>query len=63
LRTRYPDAITGRKTVYDGPAQAYLPAETSAAKGKPVQTARADEGQNNGFRSHQAGTPNGFSLR
>ena len=64
LRTRYPEAITGRKTAYDGPAQAYMPAETtSAAKAKPVQTARADEGQNNGFRSQQAGSPNGFSLR
>ena len=53
LRPSYPPAITGRKTAYDAPAPAYM----------PVQTARADENQNNSFRSTPAATTNSFNLR
>jgi uncharacterized protein YcbK (DUF882 family) len=53
LRPHYPAAITGRKTAYDAPTPAYM----------PVQTARADENQHNGFRAAPTQTPNGFNLR
>ena len=53
LRPHYPAAITGRKTAYEPPAPAYM----------PVQTARAEDSQSNGFRSAPATTTNGFNLR
>ena len=63
LRPQYPVAITGRKTAYNGPAQAYMPTDNGAAKTRPLQTAHADEGQANGFRTAPNATATGFNLR